>query len=104
MQYAVIKAGGRQYTVSAGDVIEVEIFPGKEEGDSVELTTLAAQTGSEMLVGTPELSETTKGTILGANRGKKITVFKRKRRTTYRKKNGHRQGFHAVRIESIPGV
>ena len=104
MEYAVIKAGGKQYKVSTGDVIEVELFPGKEEGDSVELPTLAAQTGSEFLIGTPELSETTKATILRATRGKKVMVFKKRRRTTYRKKNGHRQGYHELRIESIPGV
>ncbi len=101
--YAVIKTGGKQYTVETGDVIQVELFPGKKEGDTVELPTLITQTGTELLIGEPELSEKVQATIVEADRAKKVTVFKRRRRTTFRKKNGHRQGFHAIRIESIPG-
>ncbi|MDJ0838543.1 MAG: 50S ribosomal protein L21 [Acidobacteriota bacterium] len=102
--YAVVKTGGKQYTVRTGDVLNVELLKGKSEGDSVELTTLAARAGETLAVGTPELESKVKATVLSAKRGKKILVFKNKRRSTFRKKNGHRQTFHAIRIESIPGA
>jgi len=101
--YAVIQTGGKQYTVKTGDVLNVERISGKSEGDAVELTTLAAQTGSELMVGTPELETKVKATILNDTRGDKVTIFKKRRRSTYRVKRGHRQGYHAIRIDSIPG-
>lgn len=101
--YAIVKTGGKQYTVSAGDVINVELFPGKNDGDTVELATLMTKTESGLAVGEPELSDKVTATILNAGRAKKITVLKRRKRSTFRKKNGHRQGFHAIRIDSIPG-
>lgn len=101
--YAVVKTGGKQYTVSAGDVIRVELLGDHQTGDEVELTTLAANAGGELKFGTPELESKVKATILEEGRGKKVIVFKRKRRKGYRRKNGHRQSFHAIRIDSIPG-
>lgn len=102
-QYAVIQTGGKQYTVKTGDVLNIECLTGKKEGDTVELTTLATQTGSEFLVGTPELQGKVQATILEQARGKKVTIFKKRRRSTYRVKRGHRQNYHAIRIDSIPG-
>jgi len=101
--YAIVKTGGKQYTVSAGDIIKVELFPGKTDGDTVELETLMAKTDSGLAIGEPALSDKVTATILNAGRAKKITILKRRKRSTFRKKNGHRQGFHAIRIESIPG-
>ncbi len=100
--YAIIKTGGKQYTVQSGDILKVELLEGKNEGDTVELTTLATKKGSDLVVGTPELTEKVTATIVEAGLGKKITVFKRRRRTTYRRTRGHRQGYHALRIDSIP--
>ena len=104
MSYAVVKTGGKQYTVTQGDVIKIELLPGKTEGDSVNLATLAAGDGENLKVGTPELEEQVKATILESDRHKKVIVFKKRRRSTYRKKNGHRQGFHKIRIDSIPNL
>jgi len=101
--YAIVKTGGKQYTVRTGDVLRVELLNGKSEGDAVELPTLAARMGEELAIGTPELDACVKATILGEERGKKILVFKKKRRTTYRRKNGHRQRYHSIRIDAIPG-
>lgn len=101
--YAVIQTGGKQYTVKAGDVLNVEVISGKNEGDTVEFATLATQTGSEFLVGTPELEGKVQGTILNGTRGDKVIIFKKRRRSTYRVKRGHRQNYHAIRIDSIPG-
>ena len=100
--YAVVKTGGQQYTVRTGDVIKVELLDGKSEGDTVELPVLATRSGEELTVGTPELDVTVKATVLSEGKAKKILVFKKKKRTTYRRKNGHRQRFHAIQIDSIP--
>ena len=100
--YAVVKAGGKQYSVKAGDIINVEVMPNKDEGDSLDLPTLAVSNGEKLVAGTPELDERVKATVLKEGRGKKILVFKNHRRQQYRKKNGHRQNFHAIRIDSIP--
>lgn len=100
--YAVVKTGGKQYTVSAGDVIRVELLADHQTGDEVELTTLATSSGGELKLGAPELESKVKATILDQGRGKKVIVFKRHRRQGYQRKNGHRQSFHSIRIDSIP--
>lgn len=102
--YAVVKTGGKQYTVSAGDIIRVEVLTGYQTGDEVELTTLAASADGTLKVGTPELEAKVKATILDEDRGKKVIIFKRMRRKGYKRRNGHRQSFHAIRIDSIPGI
>lgn len=103
MSYAVVKTGGKQYRVAEGDVIRVELLDGHKTGDVVELTTLASSNGSQLNLGAPELGEKVKATILDEGRGDKVIVFKYKRRKNYRRRNGHRQSFHAIRIDSIPG-
>lgn len=96
--FAVIKTGGKQYRVEAGDVIVVEKLPVEENG---------AVTFDEVLmagdkVGTP-LVEGAKvsGTVLSQTRDKKVIVFKKKRRQNYRRKQGHRQYISVVRITDI---
>lgn len=101
-QYAVIKTGGKQYTVQSGDVLNVELIPGASEGDTVELTTLAAKIGSDLKVGTPELTAKVQATVMGFDRGDKVMIFKKRRRETYRVKRGHRQNYLTLRIDTIP--
>ena len=101
--YAVIKTGGKQYTVQTGEVIKVELLNDHQEGDTVELPTLVSSWEGELTLGSPECADRVKATVLGQERGDKIQIFKRKRRKTYRKKNGHRQTFQTIRIDSIPG-
>ena len=102
MAYAVVKTGGKQYTVKEGDVLQVELISEKQQGDQIELDTLAYSNGSDLQVGTPELETKVTATILDTGRKDKVTVLHKRRRSTYRKKNGHRQSFHQIRIESIP--
>ena len=100
--YAIVHTGGKQYRVSAGDVIRVETIPG-DEGDLVELTDVRMlSAGGEVTVGAPSV-EGAKVTarIVGAGRDRKITVFRYKPKTRYRRKNGHRQPFTDLRITSI---
>ncbi len=100
--YAVIKTGGKQYQVTEGDVIQVDLMRGNP-GDTVEIDdVLMVKTDSDVKVGTP-LVEGAKvsATIVDHVKGKKIIVFKFKRRKDYRRKQGHRQKHTKLRIESI---
>ena len=96
--FAVIKTGGKQYRVEAGDVIIVEKLPVAESG---------AVTFDEVLmvgdkVGTPTVAgASVAGELMKQTREKKIIVFKKKRRQNYRRKHGHRQEVSIVRITNI---
>ncbi|MFQ5585421.1 MAG: 50S ribosomal protein L21 [Thermodesulfobacteriota bacterium] len=100
--YAVIKSGGKQHTVSEGDVVRVEKLPG-EVGGSVELTdVLAVGSGEDMKVGRPVVDGArVVAEIVGQEKAKKIVVFKKKRRKGYSKKQGHRQLYTGLRIKEI---
>ena len=101
--YAIIQTGGKQYRVAPGDVLRVERLPG-ERGDAVQLdqVLLVTDDGGEIRVGTPLVENASvKGEIVRQGKGKKILVFKKKRRKNYRRKQGHRQLFTAVQIQEI---
>ena len=102
MDYAIIKTGGKQYRVSAGDVIDVDKLS-VEEGASVELTdVLLLSQGETVTVGTPGIEGArVMGTIEQHGRGKKIVVFRFKSKTRQGKKTGHRQDFTRLRITDI---
>ena len=96
--YAVIRTGGKQYRVSKGDVIEVELLSG-EVGSSVDLDQVLMIGGDPIKVGTPTVEgAVVKGKILGEIKGPKIKVFKVKRRKSYSRK---RTKGHACRKGSI---
>jgi large subunit ribosomal protein L21 len=99
--YAVIKTGGKQYSVSEGQTLEVEKLAGV--GESVEIPeVLAVGTGDKIKVGTPIVEKATVvAEIVGHGRGKKVIVFKKKRRKGFKKKQGHRQSFTSIRIKEI---
>ncbi|MBW2646057.1 MAG: 50S ribosomal protein L21 [Deltaproteobacteria bacterium] len=100
--YAVILSGGKQHRVSEGDTIRIEKVPG-DVGTSVSFDeVLMVSENDNVLVGQPTLSNVTvSGRIVEQGRGKKIIVFKYKRRKGYRKKQGHRQDYTALKIDSI---
>jgi large subunit ribosomal protein L21 len=100
--YAVIKTGGKQYRVEEGQVIKVEQLP-NEAGDSVELTdVLLVDTGDGVRVGQPLVENASvKASVVENGRGKKVIVFKKKRRKQYKRTRGHRQNFTALKIEKI---
>jgi large subunit ribosomal protein L21 len=100
--YAVISSGGKQHRVSEGDTIRIEKVPG-DVGTSVSFDeVLMVSENDNVLVGQPTLSNVTvSGHIVEQDRGKKIIVFKYKRRKGYRKKQGHRQDYTALKIDSI---
>ncbi|MDX9785407.1 MAG: 50S ribosomal protein L21 [Desulfobacterales bacterium] len=100
--YAVVATGGKQYKVQEGEVLRVENLDG-EVGASVSFDqVLMVADGETVQVGTPVLeSVTVRGHIVEQGKAKKIIVFKYKRRKHYRRKNGHRQQFTAIKIDQI---
>ena len=102
VMFAVIKTGGKQYKVQAGDVLRVEKID-KAEGENIFLDdVLMAFNGREVLVGTPILSGVKgQATVLSQMRDKKVIVFKKKRRHNYRRKKGHRQFLTVLKIENL---
>ncbi len=99
--YAIVKTGGKQYKVAIGDRLRVEKLAA-EEGISVDLgNVLMIADGGDVTVGTPTLDTAVTATILSHGRDRKIRVFKMKRRTGYRRTQGHRQSYTEVEITGI---
>ena len=99
---AVIKTGGKQYTVKAGQILKVEKLDGKK-GDSVSLNDVLTVTdASKHTIGDPLIKgASVEAKILEQIRDKKIIVFKKRRRKNYRLTQGHRQYLTVLKIESI---
>ena len=99
--YAVIATGGKQYKVAEGDIITIEKL-GKAAGEAVTFDQVLAVGGDSMKIGTPTVAgATVEASVVEEGRGKKVIVYKYKRKTGYHKKNGHRQAFTKVKIEKI---
>ena len=99
--YAVIETGGKQYKVAPGQKLKVEKLDGNPE-DQVVFDKVLLIKGESLQVGTPYIEGAkVVGKIIQQGRGKKIIVFKKKRRKGYHKKQGHRQYFTEVLIEEI---
>jgi large subunit ribosomal protein L21 len=96
--FAIVRTGGKQYRVAAGDKIAVEKLDG-EAGDTVSL-------GDILLAGDGGEVKSTEGLVVSAEiiaqtRGEKIIVFKKRRRHNYRRRNGHRQSLTLLRITAV---
>ena len=99
--YAVIKTGGKQYRVNEGDRLRVEKLEGAI-GDFVSFPDVLMLGGDTVSIGTPLVSGAkVSAQIVGQGLGKKIIVFKMRRRKRYRRKNGHRQPFTELKVTSI---
>ncbi len=100
--YAVIQTGGKQYRVAPGDILKIEKLDGNV-GDSIAFDkVLLASDGENVNLGKPYLDGTkVYGKITRQARGKKVIIFKYKRRKNYRKKQGHRQSFTLIKIDNI---
>lgn len=100
--YAVIKTGGKQYRVNEGDVVRVELLD-SDLGAEVAIgdVTLVA-TDADVHVGTPNVSgAVVRARVVEIGKGDRVHAFKKKRRTGYSRKVGHRQPFTALKIEKI---
>ena len=99
--YAIIANGGKQYKVQEGDVIRVEKID-VEEGSSYTFDSVLAVKGDKLVVGAPTVDgATVKATCTAQGKGKKVIVYKYKRKSGYHKKNGHRQAYTQVKIDKI---
>jgi large subunit ribosomal protein L21 len=99
--YAVIKTGGKQYRVSEGESFRVEKLDGAK-GDTLQLTDVLMLGGEKVAIGSPLVKGAkVSAEIVAQGLGKKIIVFKMRRRKRFRRKNGHRQPFTELKITSI---
>ncbi len=98
--YAIIATGGKQYKVSEGDVIKVEKLD-VEAGNTVTFDQVLAVSDGTLKVGGDVENATVSATVMEQGKGKKVIVYKYKRKTGYHKKNGHRQAYTQVKIDKI---
>ena len=103
MNYAIVEIGGAQHRVSPGDRIRVQRFEGT--GSITLDKVLLVQDKGGTRVGTPYIEgAAVSATVMGEEKGRKVIVFKKKRRKQYRRTNGHRQTYTSLQIDTIsPG-
>ncbi|HKM33272.1 MAG TPA: 50S ribosomal protein L21 [Lachnospiraceae bacterium] len=98
--YAIIATGGKQYKVAEGDIIKVEKIDA-DAGNTVTFDQIIAISDGSLKVGADVEKATVSATVMEQGRGKKVIVYKYKRKTGYHKKNGHRQAYTQVKIDKI---
>ena len=100
--FAIVNISGKQYRVEKGDKIKVALLE-TESGKKVKFeNVLLTDDGKKVTIGNPVVSgATVSGTVINHGRDRKVIVFKKKRRKGYRRKNGHRQDFSLIQIDSI---
>ncbi len=96
MSYAIIKTGGKQFPVEAGQALRVPTIEA-DAGKKIDLEAMVLGIGKNAKIG----SGTVAATVVGHGRGEKVIVFKKKRRKQYKRKQGHRQGYTEIKIEKI---
>ncbi|HSD36671.1 50S ribosomal protein L21 [Uliginosibacterium sp. H3] len=100
--YAVIKTGGKQYRVAAGEKIKVEQIPADVGAEINFDQVLMVGAGESVTIGAPLVSgASVKAVVLSQGRHDKVNIFKMRRRKHYQKHQGHRQNYTEVRIEAI---
>lgn len=101
MSYAIIRSGGKQFRVEPGATLRLPSIQ-KKTGESIEFDVLVSGGDDGIKLGSPLVDGVrVTGTVLEHGRGEKILVFKKKRRKQYKRKQGHRQGFTTIKIDSI---
>jgi large subunit ribosomal protein L21 len=102
--YAVIKTGGKQYRVVAGDKLKVEKIAADIGAEVVLDQVLAMGSGDSVKFGAPRVSgASVKATVLSHGLGDKVKIFKMRRRKHYKKSQGHRQAYTELHITGIAG-
>ena len=101
MAYAIIRSGGKQFRVAEGQTVRVPSIS-KDAGEAVELEALVVSGDEGVKVGSPAIEGVSvRGTVVDHGRGDKVIVFKKKRRKQYKRRQGHRQNYTTVKIDSI---
>ena len=98
--YAIVKTVGKQYKVTEGLIFETELLSA-EVNSTVELEVVLASDGDKVLVGTDAAKAKVKATVVEHGKGKKINIFTYKAKKNIRKRQGHRQPYTKLKIESI---
>ncbi|MCR4890933.1 MAG: 50S ribosomal protein L21 [Lachnospiraceae bacterium] len=98
--YAIIATGGKQYKVSEGDTIFVEKLDA-EKDSTVTFDSVIAVSGEKLMIQDDVANASVTGKVLDQVKGKKVIVYRYKRKSGYHKKNGHRQRYTKVKIEKI---
>jgi len=102
--YAIIETGGKQYRVEKDEVIDVELVDSEKGKSVVFKNVLFLNDGKQVTVGAPYITKSSvKGELLGEVKGEKVISFKYKKRKGVRRKVGHRQTYHRVKITEIVG-
>lgn len=96
MSYAIIRTGGKQFAVEPGQTLRVPSIE-KSEGETVEVETLLVNKDGNVSAD----GATLQAKVVSHGRGEKIIVFKKKRRKQYKRKQGHRQGYTEIKIDTI---
>ena len=100
--YAVIKTGGKQYRVSAGEKLKVETLAAEVGAEITLDQVLMVGDGEQVTMGSPLIAgATVKATVVGHGRGEKVRIYKMRRRKHYRKSQGHRQNYTELQINGI---
>ncbi len=102
--YAVIKTGGKQYKVAAGEKLKVEQIPADVGAQVILDQVLMVGDDASVRLGQPTIAgASVKATVLSHGRGEKLRIFKMRRRKHYQKHQGHRQGYTELQIDGIVG-
>jgi large subunit ribosomal protein L21 len=100
--YAVVKTGGKQYRVSAGEKLKVEQLPADIGAEIVLDEVLLVADGEALTLGTPLVSgAAVTAKVVSHGRGEKVHIYKMRRRKHYRKSQGHRQNYTEIEIVGI---
>jgi len=100
--YAVIKTGGKQYKVTAGETLKVERLSGDVGADVTLDQVLAIGSGADLVTGAPLVTgASVLASIVSHGRHEKVRIFKMKKRKHYQKRQGHRQSFTEIRISAV---
>lgn len=102
--YAVIKTGGKQYKVAAGEKIKVELLDAEVSAEVTIDQVLAVGNGGELKIGAPLVAgATVKATVVSHGKHDKVRIFKMRRRKHYKKSQGHRQNYTELEISAVNG-
>ena len=103
MSYAVIKTGGKQYKVSAGEILKVELLENSKPDTKIEFKEILAYGDKNSIeIGSPTVNGArVEANLIKNSKERTVLIFKKRRRKNSRRKNGHRQKYSMVRIEKI---
>jgi large subunit ribosomal protein L21 len=100
--YAVIQTGGKQYRVEEGDILRIELLNETEPKQQVTFDQVLLVQGESLKIGQPVIAgAVVEAEVIRHGRAKKVIIYKKHKRSTYQRTNGHRQGFTEVRIKGI---